>query len=65
MIYSRRNCVFVLQKNSYYVLDNHGNGIRQLAIADAQRQDTAEFDRNELPQDGYSLESLLQKDSLR
>ncbi|MEM8204142.1 toxin TcdB middle/C-terminal domain-containing protein [Morganella morganii] len=55
---------FVLQKNSYYVLDNHGNGIRQLAIADAQRQDTAEFDRNELPQDGYSLESLLQKDSL-
>ncbi|WP_250326953.1 toxin TcdB middle/C-terminal domain-containing protein [Morganella morganii] len=52
---------FVLQKNSYYVLDNHGNGIRQ---ADAQRQDTAEFDRNELPQDGYSLESLLQKDSL-
>ncbi|WP_421535429.1 toxin TcdB middle/C-terminal domain-containing protein [Morganella morganii] len=55
---------FVLQKNSYYVLDNHGNGIRQLVIADAQRQDTAEFDRNELPQDGYSLESLLQKDSL-
>ncbi|HHN8377311.1 TPA: toxin TcdB middle/C-terminal domain-containing protein [Morganella morganii] len=55
---------FVLQKNSYYVLDNHGNGIRQLAIADAQRQDMAEFDRNELPQDGYSLESLLQKDSL-
>ncbi|MBW5407615.1 SpvB/TcaC N-terminal domain-containing protein [Morganella morganii] len=55
---------FVLQKNSYYDLDKPENGIYQLAIANAQRQDSAEFDGGYLPQKGYSLESLLQQNSL-
>lgn len=55
---------FVLQKNSYYVLDKPKDSIYQLAIENEQRQDSAEFDGSKLPKDGYSLESLSRKDSL-
>lgn len=55
---------FVLQKNSYYVLDKPKDSIYQLAIENEQRQDSAEFDGSKLPKDGYMLESLSGKDSL-
>ena len=49
---------FVLQQNSYYDLDKPEDGIYQLAIANTQRQDMAEFDRDVLPPQGYSLENI-------
>ncbi|EMO4163173.1 toxin subunit [Morganella morganii subsp. morganii] len=49
---------FVLQQNSYYDLDKPEEDIYQLAIANTQRQDMAESDRDVLPPQGYSLENI-------
>lgn len=55
---------FVLQQNSYYHLVNPDQNIYQLTIANAQRQDMAEFHGDYMPQQGYTLENLLQRGSL-